>query len=119
MNDSTTDTLPDLRLVPEGQEVIERMSDLVASVEFIRDKEPPEVFERYWSRAAAFACLDCKWRKLQLIYDRLVTDGFRGHVLMGRRLFRPKVRILDGTKRTAILVALGRPVPFRWEEREQ
>jgi hypothetical protein len=102
--------------VPEGREVIERMIDLVESVKFIGDKDPPEAFERYWSRMTAFACLPCKWARLRLIYERIVANGFRGHVTMGRRLCHPQVRIVDGTKRTAILVALNRPVPFKWEK---
>lgn len=116
MSGSTTDTFPDLRYTLEGRELIGRLTDLVASVEFINDEEPPEVFKRYWHSMTRNTCIECKWAKIRAVYRSIHKRGFRSQVVIGRRPNVPHLRILDGTKRTAILAALDRPIPFRWEE---
>lgn len=114
MNEWTTH--PDLRESPEGRIVIERLGKLIEAVKYIEDKRAPEVFKEWCSQFGKSDCTQCRWNKLRKVYGKITTSGVLVPVTMGIRPTNPKVRLVEGNKRTAILVALNRPVPYKWEK---
>lgn len=92
------------------------MAKLVAAIKQIDQATPPKTFVEYWNDMGHTCCMTARWRRLQRVYDRFATNGYTHVATMGRHRFNPKIRLVDGTKRTAILVALNRPVPFKWED---
>lgn len=102
----------DLRDDPDGPLLLAQLAKLVEAVDFIEQAFPPACFIEHFPRFSVWKPPDCRWRKFQQLYKGLKHWEVRDPVLIARRKLHPQIRIVDGSKRAAILLATDRPIPY-------
>ena len=108
----------DMRKDPEVKGLLVGLTLLIEALKHIEDDQPPEVFERWCHQVTVDHKIPCEWRRIRKLYADIEKYGLKIPIIVGRRRNPPRLRIVSGNRRTAVLFGLDRPIPVSWEETE-